>query len=88
MITLYTTMLALRAYRQSLVDKGMSEEEIDALELKTIVKMVRGILLILVICILLYMVLDTEQFCIIHDIKQFFTEPGQYLEHNFRWLVK
>lgn len=81
-------MLALRAYRQSLVDKGMSEEEIDALELKTIVKMVRGILLILVICILLYMVLDTEQFCIIHDIKQFFTEPGQYLEHNFRWLVK
>jgi hypothetical protein len=81
-------MMALQASRELMLSKGMTEEEIDDVELKSAARILILVSIILAVTILVFVVFDEEQFCFVHDFKEFFTTPGEYLRHNFGWLVK
>jgi hypothetical protein len=87
-VSIYAAMKAAEVARQCLEDKGMTEEEIDEQSLKFVGRLVIIVVGIMLLILLLYIILDTEQFCIWHDIKEFFTDPSGYLRHNFGWLCK
>ena len=87
-ISIYTAMRAAEVARQCLEDKGMTEEEIDERTWRFVKRLVLTVVGILVFIIVIYVVLDEEQFCFMHDIKEFFTDPSGYFSHNFRWLIK
>ena len=87
-VSIYAAMKAAEVARQCLEDKGMTEEEIDEQSLKFVGRLVLIFITILVIMILVYVVVDEEQFCFMHDIREFFTDPSGYLRHNFGWLIK
>ena len=87
-VSIYAAMKAAEVARQCLEDKGMTEEEIDEQSLKFVGRLVLIVVAILVIILLVYIVLDEEQFCFMHDIREFFTDPSGYLRHNFGWLFK
>ena len=87
-VSIYAAMKAAETARQILESKGMTEEEIDEQSLKFVRRLVLTVVAILVIILLVYIVLDEEQFCFMHDIKEFFTDPSGYLRHNFGWLCK
>ena len=87
-VSIYAAMKAAEVARQCLEDKGMTEEEIDEQSLKFVGRLVLIVVTILVIMLLAYIVLDEEQFCFMHDIREFFTDPSGYLRHNFGWLIK
>lgn len=87
-VSIYAAMKAAETARQCLESKGMTEEEIDEQSLKFVGRLVLTVVAILVIILLVYIVLDEEQFCFMHDIREFFTDPSGYLRHNFGWLFK
>lgn len=87
-VSIYTAMKAAEVARQCLEDKGMTEEEIDERTWRFVKRLVLTVVGILVFIIVIYVVLDEEQFCFMHDIKEFFTDPYGYLRHNFGWLIK
>lgn len=87
-ISIYTAMKAAEVVRQCLEDKGMTEEEIDERTWRFVKRLVLTVVGILVFIIMIYVVFDEEQFCFMHDIKEFFTDPSVYLKHNFEWLIK
>ena len=87
-VSIYTAMKAAETARQCLEDKGMTEEEIDERTWRFVKRLVLTVVGILVFIIMIYVVFDEEQFCFMHDIKEFFTDPSGYLRHNFWWLIK
>ena len=87
-ISIYTAMKAAEVARQCLEDKGMTEEEIDERTLRFVKRLVLTVVGIMTMILLLYVVFDEEQFCFMHDIREFFTDPSGYLRHNFGWLIK
>ena len=87
-VSIYAAMKAAEVARQCLEDKGMTEKEIDEQSLKFVGRLVLIVVTILVIMLLVYVVLDEEQFCFMHDLREFFTDPSGYLRHNFGWLFK
>lgn len=87
-VSIYAAMKAAEVARQCLEDKGMTEEEIDERTLKFVKRLVLTVVGIMTVILLLYVVFDEEQFCFMHDIREFFTDPSGYLKHNFGWLIK
>jgi hypothetical protein len=87
-ISIYTAMRAAEIARQCLKSDGMTEEEIDERTWKFVKRLVLTVVGIMTAILLLYVVLDEEQFCFMHDIREFFTDPSGYLRHNFGWLIK
>lgn len=87
-VSIYAAMKAAEVARQCLEDKGMTEEEIDERTLKFVKRLVLTVMGILAFIIVIYVVFDEEQFCFMHDIREFFTDPSGYLRHNFGWLIK
>ena len=87
-VSIYAAMKAAETARQCLESKGMTEEEIDERTLKFVKRLVLTVVGIMTVILLLYVVFDEEQFCFMHDIKEFFTDPSGYLRHNFGWLFK
>lgn len=87
-VSIYTAMKAAETARQCLESDGMTEEEIDERTLRFVKRLVLTVVGILVFIIVVYVVFDEEQFCFMHDIKEFFTDPSVYLKHNFGWLIK
>ena len=87
-VSIYLATKAAESARESMKASEMTEEEIHAAESKVALTLVLIVFAFLVITILVYIVFNEEQFCFVHDIKQFFTDPVDYLEHNFRWLFK
>lgn len=87
-ISIYTAMRAAEIARQCLKSDGMTEEEIDERTWKFVKRLVLTVVGIMAVILLLCVVLDEEQFCFMHDIREFFTDPYGYLRHNFGWLIK
>ena len=87
-VSIYAAMKAAETARQCLESKGMTEEEIDERTLKFVKRLVLTVVGIMTVILLLYVVFDEEQFCFMHDIREFFTDPSGYLRHNFGWLFK
>ena len=87
-VSIYTAMKAAEVARQCLEDKGMTEEEIDERTWRFVKRLVLTVVGILTFVVVIYVVFDEEQFCFIHDIREFFTDPYGYLRHNFGWLIK
>lgn len=87
-VSIYAAMKAAEAARQCLEDKGMTEEEIDERTLRFVKRLVLTVMGILAFIIVIYVVFDEEQFCFMHDIREFFIDPSGYLRHNFGWLIK
>lgn len=87
-VSIYAAMKAAETARQCLEDKGMTEEEIDEITLRFVKRLVLTVVGIMTMILLLYVVFDEEQFCFMHDIREFFTDPYGYLKHNFGWLIK
>lgn len=87
-ISIYAATKAAEVARQCLEDKGMTEEEIDERTVSFLLKLVLIIFGILAFIIVIYVVFDEEQFCFMHDIREFFTDPSGYLRHNFGWICK
>lgn len=87
-MSIYAAKTAIEAVGNAMKSEGMTEEEIDEATWRFVVKLVTLVIIALSIIMLVYVLFNGEQFCIAHDIKQFFTEPGEYLKHNFSWLVK
>lgn len=87
-VSIYAAMKAAETARQCLENKGMTEEEIDERTLKFVKRLVLTVMGILTFIIVIYVVFDEEQFCFMHDIREFFTDPYGYLRHNFGWLIK
>jgi len=87
-ISIYTAMRAAEIARQCLKSDGMTEEEIDERTWKFVKRLVLTVVGIMAVILLLCVVLDEEQFCFMHDIREFFTDPSGYLRHNFGWLIK
>jgi hypothetical protein len=87
-ISIYAAMKAAETARQCLKSDGMTEEEIDERTLKLTARLVLITFGILAFIIVTYVVLDEQQFCFMHDIREFFTDPSGYLRHNFGWICK
>lgn len=87
-VSIYAAMKAAEAARQCLEDKGMTEEEIDERTLRFVKRLVLTVMGILTFIIVIYVVFDEEQFCFMHDIREFWHDPSGYLRHNFGWLIK
>ena len=87
-VSIYAAMKAAETARQCLKSDGMTEEEIDERTLKLTARLVLITFGILVFIIVTYVVFDEQQFCFMHDIREFFTDPYKYLRHNFGWLIK
>ena len=87
-ISIYTAMRAAEIARQCLKSDGVTEEEIDERTWRFVKRLVLTVVGIMAVILLLCVVLDEEQFCFMHDIREFFTDPSGYLRHNFGWLIK
>ena len=87
-VSIYAAIKAAEVARQCLEDKGMTEEEIDERTLRFVKRLVLTVVGILVFIVVICVVFDEEQFCFMHDIREFFTDPYGYLKHNFGWLIK
>jgi hypothetical protein len=81
-------MMAVNAKRRVMESNGMTQKEIEEAELESVMNITCLVFIVLAVTILVYIVFNEEQFCFVHDFKEFFTTPGEYLRHNFRWLVK
>lgn len=81
-VSIYAAMKAAEAARECMEADGMTEEEIDERTLKFVKRLVLTVITILVVMVLVIFI-TSPQFCIWHDIKEFFTDPSGYLEHNF-----
>ena len=87
-ISIYTAMKAAEVARQCLKSNGKTEEEIDEIICRFVKRLVLTVVGIMTVILLLYVVFDEQQFCFMHDIREFFTDPYKYLRHNFGWLIK
>jgi hypothetical protein len=87
-VSIYAATKVAETARQCLKSDGMTEEEIDERTLKLTARLVLITFGILVFIIVTYVVFDEQQFCFMHDIREFFTDPSGYLRHNFGWICK
>jgi hypothetical protein len=87
-ISIYAAMIATEIARQRLKSDGTTEEEIDERVLNLTARSVLITFGILAFIIVTYVVFDEQQFCFMHDIREFFTDPSGYLRHNFGWICK
>jgi len=77
-ISIYAATKVAETARKSLESEGMTDEEIDLKTLRFVTRLVLTVVTVLVIIVLVQIVFS-PQFCFMHDIREFYHDPLEWI---------